>query len=190
MKKIFDNSGVFVLEIVKVLAILFLAAIAIKYFVFQTFVVVGSSMEPTFHDKDLLVVNEISYRFSAPKRGDVIVFRFPKDESKDYIKRIIGIPGDAVQVENGIVKVNDKALPENYITVHQTFGSQTKILGEGEYYVLGDNRDPNASSDSREWGPVPRENIIGKVWFRLFPNRATFPRPDYGLWQTLDVINK
>ncbi len=128
-------------------------------------------MHPTFESGNYLVINEIGYRISDPKRGDVIVFRPPEGNGQFYIKRIIGLPGETVSVKDGNVFVGKdlfslELLNERYI-VGSTPGNKTAQLSYNEYFVLGDNR--NASSDSRNWGTLPRKNIIGKAWLRAWP---------------------
>jgi signal peptidase I len=158
----------------------------------QNFRVEGPSMEPGLHNGQYLLVNKAVYfklnvgtlskfipfinaedgeekfLFHGPQRGDVIVFRYPKDPSRDFIKRIIGVPGDRVRVVDGIVYVNDVALDEDYISAHAGRDLEEEmVVPEGNYFVLGDNR-PN-SSDSRAWGFVPEENIIGKALLTYWP---------------------
>jgi signal peptidase I len=157
--------------------------------VVQNFRVEGSSMEGTLHDGQLILVNKALYSkvnlgfldfipfvhlgdsphflFRAPRRGDVIVFRFPNQPDRDFIKRVIGNPGDQVEIRDGLVFINGKALDESYIpdrTQHD-FGPQ--LVPDGEYFVLGDNR--NNSYDSRSWGFVPEANIIGRAWVTYWP---------------------
>ena len=140
-------------------------------------------MEPNFHNGDYLIVDEISYRFQTPQRGDVIVFKFPYDTTQRYIKRIIGLPGETVEVKDGkIVIYKDGAflLEESYIpSLVQTQGTNKVELKDSEYFVLGDNRQ--FSSDSRRWGPLPKENIIGKALLRVLPlsAMATIAAPNY-----------
>lgn len=132
-------------------------------------------MEPNFHNGEYLIINEIEYRFESPERGDVIVFKYPKNPNEYYIKRIIGLPGEKVQIKGGQVTIFDKnnlsgfALEEDkYLPGGRvTRGDVSIVLGEDEYFVLGDNR--SASSDSRVWGVLPKQNIIGKSWIRAFP---------------------
>jgi signal peptidase I len=107
------------------------------------------------------------FLFHGPERGDVVVFRYPRDPSRDFIKRIIGVPGDTVSIANGVVSVNGTVLEENYINGGANTDMETKVVPEGSYFVMGDNR-PN-SSDSRNWGFVPEENIIGKAMFSYWP---------------------
>ena len=157
----------------------------------QNFKVEGSSMEPTLQDRQYLLVNKLAYfpihvqrlsrivpfwdvespseRFAvrAPERGEVIVFRFPEDETKDFVKRVIGLPGDLVEIRDGAVYVNEVILDEPYLTTKGTHNMRQVRLGEEGYFVLGDNR--SVSNDSRKWGPVPKENVLGKVWFVYWP---------------------
>jgi len=140
-------------------------------------------MVPNFHNKEYLVVDKVSYRFNEPKRGDVIIFKYPKDTSQYFIKRIIGLPGEKVQIDDGRVMVFNAEYPdgititEPYLTSNDaTFGKTDIVsLGSDEYYVLGDNR--LASSDSRVWGILPKHNIVGKAWLRAFPiSEFGFPK--------------
>lgn len=131
-------------------------------------------MYPNFHDNEYLLTDKLSYRLGEPGRGDVIVFKAPKNQEYDYIKRIIGLPGEEIEIRNGKLYINDKLLdesylPEEYITSGGSFwreGLEAPVPQE-QYFVLGDNR--SHSSDSREWGTVPLENIIGKAWLRYWP---------------------
>jgi len=131
-------------------------------------------MYPTFHDKEYILTDKISYRFGEPQRGDVIIFKAPRNEEYEYIKRIIGLPGERVRISQGKVFINDQFLNESYLPPEYQTASgaflrenQTITIPENNYFVLGDNR--SHSSDSRDWGLVPRENIIGKAWFRYWP---------------------
>ena len=172
---IFRRLGSIFLDFVETVVIA-LAIFVIAYlFLFQPHQVRGSSMYPNFHDNDYILTDKISYRLNQPKRGDVVIFVAPQNEDYDYIKRIIGIPGDTVEITNDYrVKLNGEILNEPYLPAdYQTFGGTFLATGkpiavpQDEYFVLGDNR--NHSSDSREWGFVPRKNIIGKAWFRYWP---------------------
>ena len=146
--------------------------IPIRMFIVSPFVVDGESMHPTFGNLDYLIVDEILYRFQAPKRGDVVVFRYPSNPSIFYIKRIIGLPGETVSIDRGVVTILSSdgqklALTEPYIINEDaTYTKDVSLLPE-EYFVMGDNR-PN-SSDSRMWGPLPKKDIIGRVDVRLLP---------------------
>lgn len=146
--------------------------IPIRLFVISPFVVDGESMHPTFENLDYLIVDELVYDFSAPARGDVIVFRYPGDPSIFYIKRIIGLPGETVSINHGRVTITTVTgekltLAEPYVVNEDATYTKSVTLNSGEYFVMGDNR-PN-SSDSRVWGPLPRKDIIGRVDLRLLP---------------------
>ncbi len=152
--------------------------VPIRLWVAQPFVVRGSSMDTTFLDSEYLVVDEVSYRFHEPQRGDVLIFKYPLDTSKYFIKRLIGLPGETVAVKSDTVTIFNKehpqgaALSEPYIH-SRTFGNVTTTLGPGEYFVMGDNR--LVSSDSRLWGVLPRADIVGRPLARLLPlNRIGF----------------
>ena len=146
--------------------------IPIRVFIVSPFIVDGDSMSPTFENLDYLVVDELVYTFKAPARGDVIVFRYPENPSIFYIKRVIGVPGEMVSIDHGIITITTEngvkfALTEPYIVNEDATYTKNFSLLPGEYFVMGDNR-PN-SSDSRSWGPLPREDIIGRVDLRLLP---------------------
>jgi len=126
----------------------------------------GYSMEPTLHNGEFVIVNRLAYRFGEPERGDVIVFQYPRDPDQEYIKRVIGLPGDRVRVFGGKVYVNGELLTEPYIAAAPRYQSEWTVL-EGNLFVLGDNR--NNSSDSPNWGTVPYENVIGKALFVYWP---------------------
>lgn len=183
------SVGSFLWELARIIIIAFIVMIGFRFFVAEPFIVSGSSMVPNYHDREYLVVNKMSYRVHEPKRGDVIVFRYPKDPSQYFIKRIIGLPGEKVKVENGKVYVfNDEhpdgsALGEPYLSNQDiTLGKNDLVtLGTDEFFVLGDNR--LASSDSRVWGVLPREDIVGTAWLRVFPlntfGTSKFPEPTF-----------
>lgn len=145
----------------------------VRILIAQPFIVSGSSMFPTFEDKQYLIVDQLSYRFEEPKRGDVIIFRFPLDESKFFIKRLIGLPNEKVEIKDGSITITDASgktftLDEPYIeTTNWGRGDFSTSLKDDEYFVLGDNR--TASSDSRSWGILPRKDIIGRAFLRLLP---------------------
>lgn len=149
--------------------------IPIRYFLVQPFFVRGASMEPNYQDGEYLVIDQLSYRLREPERGEVIVFRFPLRPSQFFIKRIVGLPGETVVVRDGTVVIvsekhpNGVVLDESYYLDEavRTGGSVTLSLTAGEYFVLGDNR--TASSDSRSWGVLPREDVVGRAWIRAWP---------------------
>ncbi len=172
----FKKAFLFLLEFVKLSAIALLIIIPVRYFLIQPFYVKGASMTPTFHDYEYLIIDELSYRFDEPKRGEVVVFRYPKDPQEHFIKRVIGLPGEEVQIKNGAVYIYNQDNPdglilnEPYLAAGEvtTANNENKILlKDREYFVLGDNR--KASQDSRIFGPVNRSFITGKVWLRGFP---------------------
>ena len=149
-------------------------AFIIITFIGQVTVVLGASMESTLHNKERLIANKIGYRLESPKQGEIIIFRPPLDTKRNYIKRVIGVPGDKVEIVNGKVYVNDEALNESYVE-HKSYENMPVVtVPENSYFVLGDNR-PN-SSDSRYWGFVPRKNVVGKAWAIFWPlNKIRIP---------------
>jgi len=169
-----NEALVFIWETVKVVVISLAIILPIRYYLVQPFFVKGASMESNFEDGDYLLIDEISYRFSEPARGDVIVFRYPEDRSQFFIKRIIGLPGETIEVKNNkVIIYNDSnpegfVLSENYLDTNQeTLGNLLMRLDDNEYFVLGDNR--LASSDSRRWGPVNKTLITGRALLRAWP---------------------
>jgi len=158
----------FTWEILKIVIISLAIIVPIRYFLIQPFFVKGASMEPNFLDGDYLIIDEISYRFEVPQRGDVIIFRYPLDQTQFFIKRVIGLPGEKIKVIDDSVFVNGKPLNESrYLQGVETAGNVEVLLGDNEYFVLGDNRQ--ASSDSRRWGEVDKKFIIGRAWLRAWP---------------------
>jgi signal peptidase I len=128
--------------------------------------VLNHSMEPTLYEGELLLLNKLAYRVGTPQRGDIIVFHFPLNPQEDYIKRVIGTPGDTVIVNNGVVSVNGQIIQEDYIAELAKYNGRWDVPAN-QLFVLGDNR--NKSSDSHVWGFVPYENIIGKAIFVYWP---------------------
>jgi len=166
MRKFF----LFVWDITKVVCISLAIILPVRYYLIQPFYVKGASMEPSFYDHEYLIVDELSYRFNPPTRGQVIVFRYPRNPQEYFIKRIIGLPGEQVQIKNGQIYIynqtqpegfvlNEDYLPEDLLTYNQDESRLT--IGEDEYFVLGDNR--SASKDSRSFGPVNKSFITGKI---------------------------
>lgn len=185
--------GSFLMEIVKIFFLALIIIVPIRVFLFQPFFVQGASMEPNFEDGEYLIINELGYKstevgfddinffsvksFKDLERGDVVVFRYPKNPSQYFIKRVIVLPGEGMEIKNGQVIIHKEGssiiLDENgYLAENEeTGGVMTKILADNEYFVMGDNR--SFSSDSRSWGPINEENIIGKVLIRVWPfNKA------------------
>lgn len=159
-------------ELVRFALMALAIVIPVRLFFAEPFVVSGSSMFPTFVNGDYLIVDKISYRLSQPKRDDVVVFKYPNDTTKFFIKRIIGLPGETVDIKGGTVTITNSEHKEGF-TLDQPFvetpASNTihEELDNDEYFVMGDNR--NASSDSRYWGPVKRDLLTGKALLRLLP---------------------
>jgi signal peptidase I len=169
-----DTSKQSFLEIIKFALTIILIVVPIRTFVAQPFIVNGESMFPTFDNGEYLIIDEFSYHLRTPERGEVVVFRYPKDPSKFFIKRIIGLPGETVTVRGTTVSVTDES--GKTVTFDDSLASYTDntwgtnvttTLGSGEYFVMGDNR--NRSLDSRSWGPVEEKLIKGRVFARLFP---------------------
>ena len=162
----------FLKEVLSFGIIALVVVLPIRIFIAQPFVVSGSSMEPTFENGEYLIVDQATYHFEYPKRGEVVIFHYPKDTSKYFIKRIIGLPSETVSIRGDEVSVLTKAgttitIDEPYI-VHHGNGSDLRMtLGDDEYFVMGDNRP--ASSDSRVWGVLPKEDLVGRAFMRLFP---------------------
>ncbi len=150
-------------------------ALVIRFLIAAPFIVSGSSMEHTFENHDYLIVDRITYRFENPVRGDVIVFGLPQETSRDLIKRVIGLPGETVILKNASVTIINKDHPAGFLLKEPYISSgnrdevttETVTLGANEYFVLGDNR--HVSADSHIWGALPRTDIIGRVFLRLYP---------------------
>jgi signal peptidase I len=161
-------------EIFKFSLIALLIVLPIRFFIAQPFIVNGASMQPTFENGQYLIVDQLSYYFEKPQRSDVIIFHYPLDPSKFFIKRVIGLPGETVEISGTTITITNDALPggfpleEPYLEeANLKTDFLTVTLGESEYFVLGDNR--SASSDSRVWGALPEKNIVGRPFLRLFP---------------------
>jgi signal peptidase I len=177
--------AVFLLEVIQIVIISAAIIIPIRYFLIQPFYVKGASMEPNFYDHEYLVIDELSYRFREPERGEIVVFRYPRDPSQFFIKRVIGLPGETVEFANDQVKIynhsypNGVVLKEPYLNGVPTHGQKKITLAADEYVVLGDNRDE--SLDSRVFGPVKRDLIVGRVWVRGLPvsRFSVFEPPQY-----------
>jgi signal peptidase I len=164
----------FLFELIQVLAISLVIIIPIRYFLIQPFYVRGASMEPNFFDHEYLIIDEISYRFKEPLRGDIVVFKYPKDPSQYFIKRVIGLPGDTVEIVDGKVRIYNQEHPNGtpldetgYLDQDRTIPNRTVTLKAEEYFLMGDNRA--ASLDSRIFGAVDRSYIVGKVFLRGYP---------------------
>ncbi|MBI5621411.1 signal peptidase I [Candidatus Falkowbacteria bacterium] len=197
-KKFWQNEKVqeavdFAVEIVKIVLISLAIIVPVRYFLIQPFYVKGASMEPNFYNHEYLIIDEISYRFDNPQRGDIVVFRPPGNPGGDFfIKLIIGLPGETVDIQNGKIKISNTAHPDGAI-VDETFYLDARVvthgnrdnslvqLGPDQYFVMGDNRA--SSLDSRTFGSIQRDSIVGRVWLRGWPfNRVTvFATPPYNI---------
>jgi len=187
--------GGIIWELVKMVFWVVVIIVPLRVFLIQPFFVQGASMEPNFEDKEYLIINELGYKttdvgftygekeidfftakaFKEFQRGDVVVFRYPKNPSVYYIKRVIGLPGEKIEIKDKKVRIYNAENPEGFVldessylsAGEETSGDQIVQLSGAEYFVLGDNR--NYSSDSRSWGPVPEYDVVGKVLLRAWP---------------------
>jgi len=174
------KSFVFIKEILIYAVIALVIVVPIRLWIAQPFVVSGDSMDTTFANGQYLIINELLYELGNPNRGDVLIFKYPLDQKEYFIKRVIGLPGETVVVHNDTVTIKNIANPNGFVLTEpyatgQTFGEETVTLGEGQYFVLGDNR--MVSSDSRIWGPVPASDIVGTPLFRLLPLASASVNP-------------
>jgi signal peptidase I len=184
MRKFFASA----LEVIEVALVAIGTVFLIRSFLFQPFLVSGASMVPNFSNGDYLLVDELTYHIRTPERGEVIVFRYPNDPSTYFIKRIIGLPGEKVRVQDGHVTVINKEhpngieIPEAYLpSTTITNGATEFTLTNDQYFVLGDNRP--FSFDSRSWGPLEKDHIVGLARLRLWPlaDFRAFAAPAYNL---------
>ena len=192
-KELSQHEGValFIFEIVKIFILAFIIIAPIRMFLFQPFFVQGASMEPNFENNEYLIINELGYKetpvgidgknlftvgdFKEFKRQDIAVFKYPKDPSKFFIKRVMGLPGEKIEIKNGIIKIYNAQNPDGFVVNESAYldkkvftqGDVVLQLKDNEYFMMGDNRP--YSSDSRSWGTVPKKDIIGKVIFRAWP---------------------
>lgn len=170
-------------ELIKVFLLAMAIIVPVRYFLVQPFFVRGASMQPNFTDGEYLVVDELSYRLREPRRGEVVVFQYPGNPAQFFIKRLVGLPGETVEVGQGQVLIKNNVHPQGvlldesqYLSEEvRTGGALSVTLGEDEYFVLGDNRP--ASSDSRSWGLLKEAAIVGRAWFRAFPVDRLGPVP-------------
>jgi signal peptidase I len=156
-------------EIVETVALTLLIFLVIR-FVIQSYHVEGSSMETTLNNDNFVIVNKVAYIFHAPERGDVIVFHYPLDTTRDFIKRVIGLPGDSIRVDSTHVWVNDVLLAEPYVQVSSNPKGNVWKVPANEYFVMGDHR--TVSDDSRDWGCVPKDFIVGKAVAVYWPTNS------------------
>jgi signal peptidase I len=169
----------FTAELLKTVFIVVVLAYTVRTFVLQPFIVEGLSMYPQFHDRDYLLVDKITYKIKDVERGDIVVFRFPKDEAFNYVKRVIALPGERVQIKNSTITVFNTQHPEGFVLSEPYVSTGNTTLPSGNtteatyevpadsYFVVGDNR--MGSSDSREWGELPKKDLIGRVLVLAYP---------------------
>lgn len=156
------------IEILESVVIAVVLAALIRIFIFSPFYIPSGSMEPTLQIGDRIIVSKLNYYFEEPSRGDIMVFRFPLDPSRDFVKRVIACGGETVAVRNSQLYINGKPVDEDYLPGDLQFPDFGPVkVPEGSYFVMGDNR--NNSDDSRRWGPVPQEYIVGKAIFIYWP---------------------
>jgi len=154
-------------EVVETIVFTLLIYFLVRTFLFENYRVVGSSMFPTLEDGQFLVVNKLVYRLQGPQRGDIIVFRDPHAPDRKLIKRVVGLPGEMLEIRHGQVFINNQRLDEPYIKDLAQYSRPPSPIPDGQYFVLGDNR--NNSSDSSSWGTLPGDNIVGKAWLSYWP---------------------
>lgn len=170
----FGAAWIFIFEILKVVVLAGITIALIRYFIFKPFYVKGASMEPNFQDHQYLIIDELTYRFRAPERGEIIVFHYPADPTEYFLKRIIGLPGEHIKIADNHVTIYNTAHPEGLVLDESylpaglpTVGTEDVVLAPNEYFVMGDNR-PN-SFDSRSFGPINKSVIVGRALFRGWP---------------------
>lgn len=166
-------------EVAETLIMTVLIFVLVRGLLVQNFRIEGFSMEPTLHEGQYLIVNKLIYYLRPPQRGDIVVFAFPRGPERDFIKRVIGLPGDTVEIRPGQVLVNGEVIAEPYDPEPVNYSYPPTVLGPNEYFVLGDNR--NNSSDSHTWGPLERKYIIGKAWLSYWPPQEWGLVPNYAV---------
>lgn len=155
-------------EIIESIVIAVLLAALIRIFILAPFYIPSGSMIPTLLEGDRIIVSKITYRIKEPQRGDIVVFKYPRDTSRDYVKRLIGLGGETVALKNSRLYINGQLMPEKYLPAGLRFNDYGPVrVPEGHYLMLGDNR--NVSEDSRYWGPLPEKYIIGKALLIYWP---------------------
>lgn len=154
-------------EWIQAILIAVVVSMVIRLFLFETTLVYGPSMLSTLHERDRVIINKLVYHFYSPTRGDIVVFKNPNNNKENYVKRVIGIPGDTIKIVDEKVYVNDELLDEPYLSEPTEREFPKTKVPEGTIFVMGDNR--NKSQDSRAIGPIPIDNIIGKAQLRIWP---------------------
>ncbi len=175
MFNLFKRFFVGFLEWVKIIVLALVIVIPIRAFIFQPFIVKGQSMEPTLHQNDYLIIDQITYRFREPRRHDIVVFRYPNNPSQYYVKRIIGLPGERIVIKNGKIYIYNTIFPEGFLLDEDKYLSIKNAavdnvdlaMDKDEYFVMGDNR--LQSFDSRFWGALKSKYLVGRVVLRIWP---------------------
>jgi len=183
MKDFIRSVGTFLLDTIEIITTAFAIFVVIFLFIAQIHEVNGDSMLPNFHNKEYVLTDKISYKFKEPQRGDVVIFKAPPKPRDEYIKRIVALPGEQIKIQNNKVIIYNKEHPEGWTLPEDYLGQGILTKGkssippntvvsvpEGQYIVLGDNRE--ASSDSRHWGTVKKELLVGRAVFRIWPPTA------------------
>lgn len=183
MKDFIRSVGTFLLDTIEIITTAFALFVVVFLFIAQIHEVNGDSMLPSFHNKEYVITDKISYKFKEPQRGDVVIFKAPPKPRDEYIKRIIGLPGEKIKIQNNKITIYNEERPEGQVLKEEYLknGIITKgksaipsdvvfSIPEGEYLVFGDNRE--ASSDSRHWGPVKKELLVGRAVVRIWPPTA------------------
>lgn len=167
-------------EAIETIVFTLLIYFIIRTFLFENYRVVGHSMDPTLADGQFVVVNKLLYRLQDPQRGDIIVFRERGDDDRKLIKRIVGLPGEMIEIRNGQVYINERLVNEPYVQNQARRSYARTVIPEDHYFVMGDNR--SNSSDSRNWGSLPRSKIVGKGWLTYWPPElwGLIPHATYG----------
>jgi len=194
----------FFIDLLKTGIVVFIIAFTLRYFVVQPYIVDGESMMPNYQNREYLLAEKVSYYRGSPKRGDVVIFKYPKNPSVNYIKRIIGLPGEKVEIEDNTITIfnskhatgtilSEEYIPKSTLTLTPNNSLLNMTLKENEYFVLGDNREH--SSDSREWGVLPSANILGRSWLTLTPldlagfhSRITYPNLSKSISNPLAIM--
>lgn len=162
------RESFFLTEVLQSVAIAVILAILIKVFLFQPFYIPSGSMEPTLVKGDRIIVNKLTYHISEPKRGDIIVFKYPLNPKRDFIKRVIGLPGETLEIRDSKVFINGRVIEQPYLPAGLKYEKFPSVkIPKDQYFMMGDNR--NNSEDSRSWGTLPKKNIIGKAMLIYWP---------------------
>ncbi len=186
LKRYMAGAGLALLEFIKVAVLAGITIALVRYFLFKPFYVKGASMEPNYKDHEYLIIDELNYRLHEPKRGDVVVFRYPNNPKEYFLKRVIGLPGERVKVSEGVVTIYNDAYPEGFVVKENyipsdvvTEGEKILSLSNNQYFMMGDNRQN--SFDSRRFGPVDENFIVGRTWLRGWPldRIQVFETPTY-----------